>query len=289
MRSRLFVAGLAVAGGLVLGACGSGSAGTSSNSTILPLTPTNFATIPTVPATTTTTLPPAPGDAIAGETTYIIVAGDYPSTIAQKFKVSFQDLLTLNGWTLSGNQVTNFPAVGTEIKIPAGATQPGAATATGHHHGRRGRGDHHDGGGGSSQDDDHDGRPARRSTTTTAAASTPTNSAGPCVEGTYTIQKGDIPINVAKKFDLTVDQLNAANANTKGYKSFPVGLKIIIPEGLELPVAAGAASVADRAVDRRGPRDRLPAREGADDPRPVPAVGRTRSSPRATSRRRASR
>ena len=70
-----------------------------------------------------------------------------------------------------------------------------------------------------------------RQTTTTADASTPTNSAGPCVEGTYTIQKGDIPINVAKKFDLTVDQLNAANANTKGYKAFAIGAKIIIPKG----------------------------------------------------------
>jgi LysM repeat protein len=212
MRSRLIVAGLAVAGSLALGACGSGSAGTSSNSTILPLTPTNFATIPTVPATTTTTVPPAPGQSIGGESTYVIVAGDYPSTIAKKFGVKFQDLLTLNGWTLNGDQVTNFPAVGTQIKIPAGATQPGAATPTA-----------------------TTAAAAPGATTTTAAASTPTNSAGPCVEGTYTIQKGDIPINVAKKFDLTVDQLNAANANTKGYKAFPVGLKIIIPKGSNCP------------------------------------------------------
>ena len=55
----------------------------------------------------------------------------------------------------------------------------------------------------------------------------------PCAvsASTPTIQKGDIPINVAKKFDLTVDQLNAANAATKGYKAFPVGIKIIIPKG----------------------------------------------------------
>ena len=235
MRSRLFVAGLAAAGALVLGACGSGSAGTSSNSTILPLTPTNFATIPTVPATTTSTVPPVAGAPLPGETTYVIVAGDYPSTIAKKFNVKFQDLLTLNGWTLSGDQVTNFPATGTEIKIPAGATQPGAATATATTTAAAATTTSAGDAAGATTTTAKSG--SSKSTTTSAAAdgSTPTNSAGPCVEGTYTIQSGDIPINVAKKFDLTADQLNAANANTKGYKAFIVGTKIIIPKGSNCP------------------------------------------------------
>src|SRR6476646_1001430 len=118
MRSRLIVAGLVVAGGLALGACGSGT-GSSSSTTIMPLTTTNFVTIPTVPATTTTTVPAAPGEAIAGQSTYIIFAGDYPSTIAKRFGVKFADLLTLNGWTLVGDQFIFYPTVGTEIKIPA--------------------------------------------------------------------------------------------------------------------------------------------------------------------------
>jgi LysM repeat protein len=231
MRSRLIVAGLAVAGGLALGACGSGGGGTSSNTTIMPLTPTNFATVPTVPATTTTTTPPAPGAVVAGETTYIIQTGDYPSTIAKKFKVNFNDLLTANGWTLSGDQVTNFPAVGTEIKIPAGATQPDTATTAA----GSGASTTTAAAGSSKSTTTTSAGSAKSTTTTSAGGSTPTNSAGPCVEGTYTIQKGDIPINVAKQFDLTVDQLNAANANTKGYKAFPVGLKIIIPKGSNCP------------------------------------------------------
>src|SRR3954454_9268991 len=111
MRSRSIVAGLIMAGGLALGACGSGTA-SSSSTTIMPLTTTNFVTIPTVPASTTTVVPAAPGEAIAGQSTYVIVAGDYPSTIAKRFGVKFADLLTLNGWTLVGDQVTNFPAVG---------------------------------------------------------------------------------------------------------------------------------------------------------------------------------
>lgn len=233
MRSRVLVAGLALAASVALGACGSGSSGNSTGSTIAPLGPTNFVTIPTVPATTTTTLPPVAGEALAGETTYVIQTGDYPSTIAQKFKVSFQDLLTLNGWNLVGQQVTNFPAVGTEIKIPAGATQPGASTGTTTAPASGATTTTAAAGSGATTTTT---KSSTKATTTTAAAgSTPTNSAGPCVEGTYTIQKGDIPINVAKNFDLTVDQLNAANANTKGYKAFPVGLKIIIPKGSNCP------------------------------------------------------
>jgi hypothetical protein len=34
---------------------------------------------------------------------------------------------------------------------------------------------------------------------------------------------------VAQKFDVTVAQLDEANASTKGYKNFIVGVKIIIP------------------------------------------------------------
>jgi LysM repeat protein len=48
-------------------------------------------------------------------------------------------------------------------------------------------------------------------------------------QGSYTIVEGDYPGLVAKNFDITVAQLDAANAGTKGYKSFFVGLKIVIP------------------------------------------------------------
>ncbi|MEO5899821.1 MAG: hypothetical protein ABIR68_06770, partial [Ilumatobacteraceae bacterium] len=75
MRSLLIGAALAVGAALTLGACGSDSGGTAGKTTILPLTPTNFATIPTVPATTSTTTIPVPGGSIAGESTYTIAAG----------------------------------------------------------------------------------------------------------------------------------------------------------------------------------------------------------------------
>ena len=36
-------------------------------------------------------------------------------------------------------------------------------------------------------------------------------------------------MKVAEKFDVTVEALDAANANTNGYSSFYPGLKIVIP------------------------------------------------------------
>jgi LysM repeat protein len=56
---------------------------------------------------------------------YVIAARDYPSTIAKKFKVRLEDLLAINGWTLAGNQVPEFPVPGTTIRIPPGWTDPG--------------------------------------------------------------------------------------------------------------------------------------------------------------------
>ena len=52
-------------------------------------------------------------------------------------------------------------------------------------------------------------------------------------QGTYTIEAGDIPASVAESLDVTVDQLNEANANTPGYGAFIVGVEILVPCGDE--------------------------------------------------------
>jgi LysM repeat protein len=51
----------------------------------------------------------------------------------------------------------------------------------------------------------------------------------PAGSGTYTINAGDIPSVVAQKFGITLEALNAANANTTGYEAFYVGLTIVLP------------------------------------------------------------
>ena len=88
-------------------------------------------TVPTA-ATSTTAGPiivPDPGRFHPEEGAYVIAPGDQPSTIASKFKVTFQDLLDINNWTILDNAVPEFPTVGTTIRIPPGWTEPSATTS----------------------------------------------------------------------------------------------------------------------------------------------------------------
>ncbi len=204
MRSNVW---LVVVAGAVLASCGAD--GTASDQTTLELTPTNYVTVTQTPTTiATTTLPgqtPNPGQVHPEEGAYVIAAGDLPSTISRKFKVKFEELLAINGWTLvgSGNsaQVPEFPAPGATIKIPPGWTEPGTAdTPT----------------------ETSAATPSETTTTIAGGGST-------CAPGEYTIVEGDFEGKVAKKLDTTVDALRAANTNTAGYSAFYPGLKIKTP------------------------------------------------------------
>jgi len=208
MKSNVLLVALSAA---VLAACGAAS-GSASDPTTLGLTSTNYVTVTQTPTTLTPTTiagaADAPGTLHPEETTYVIASGDLPSTIATNFHVKFVDLLNINGWTLvgSGNsaQVPEFPGVGTAIKIPPGWTTPGAATDT-------------------------SGTTATGTTPSTDTTTTIAGGVSTCAAGEYTIVAGDFPAKVAKALDTTVDALNAANAATKGYKSFQVGIKIKTP------------------------------------------------------------
>lgn len=207
MKSNVVLVALSAA---VLASCGAAN-GSSASPTSLGLTSTNYVTVTQTPTTLTSTTLVAgtgiPGTVHTEEGSYVIVAGDLPSTIARTYKVKFADLLAINGWTLvgSGNtaQVPEFPAVGATIKIPPGWTEPGTAPDTS----------------------------ANTSTGTTPSEPTTTIAGGQstCAPGEYTIVAGDFEGKVAKSLDTTVDALRAANTATKGYKSFQVGLKIKTP------------------------------------------------------------
>jgi LysM repeat protein len=205
MKSNVLLVALSAA---VLASCG-GTGGTASDATTLGLTSTNYVTVTQTPTTiTSTTLPGAPGNpgtVHPEEGTYVVAAGDYPANIALTYKVPFADLLAINGWTLVGDQVPEFPAVGATIKIPPGWTEPGTATAT----------------------------PTDTPTGTTPSSETTTTVAGgqsACAPGEYTITAEDTSrLKVAKKLDTTVEALDAANVNTKGYSGFFPGLKIKTP------------------------------------------------------------
>ena len=57
----------------------------------------------------------------------------------------------------------------------------------------------------------------------------------------YTLVSNDVPVNVAKRFGVTLDALNLANAATPGYADFYVGLVIKIPEGAIVPAPTTTA------------------------------------------------
>lgn len=202
MKSNVLLAALCAG---VLASCS--NSGTSSDPTVLGLTATNYVTVTQTPTTLTpTTLPGsvvAPGTVHPEEGSYVVAAGDYPSTIARKFHVVFTDLLAINGWTLVGQVVPEFPTPGTTIRIPPNWTEPGEVPDT----------------------TGNTGSSPPTQTTTTVAGGQPT-----CAPGEYTILAEDTSrTKVAKKLDTTVAALDAANVGTPGYSSFYPGLKIKTP------------------------------------------------------------
>jgi LysM repeat protein len=209
MKSKVLLVSLAAFG---LAACGAAD-GASPDQTALGLTSTNYVTVTQTPTTLVpTTLlgaSPNPGQVHPEEGTYVIVAGDFPSTIANKFKVTLNDLIAINGWTLANGQVPEFNslAAGATIKIPPNWTEPGAVAATT-----------------DTSTDTPTGTTPSEPTTTVAGGQSA------CAPGEYTILAEDTSrVKVAKKLDTTVEALDAANTATKGYSGFFPGLKIKTP------------------------------------------------------------
>ena len=142
-------------------------------------------------------------DAVStGSQEYTVQSGDYPLKVANQFGVTVEELVAFNEW----GSVAEFPFPGTVIQIPPGGTiappttvAPAGATGD-----------------------------AATTADSTPAATIP-DAGSNCGEGEYTIADGDYEGKVATKFDVTVDALRAANANTSGYSAFYPGLKIVIP------------------------------------------------------------
>jgi LysM repeat protein len=211
MRSIIFGLGsVAVATTLGLASCGSGGSATTPTP-VVTIGATNFVTLAPTPSSNAP--PTADPAALQPEQTYTIVQGDYPIGVAKMFNVNFNDLVTLNNWTIEGNLIPEFQ-IGAVIKIPAGGTLPGVTIAP------------------TPPAGDQPVTVTSQSAAApavTAAPKAPTTTVSNCPVGEYTIVAGDYPGAVATKFDTTVGALNIANQNTKGYSSFYAGLVIKIP------------------------------------------------------------
>ena len=118
------VATCLVAASLFGSACGGDTLGVAT--TVVNVTPTNFATIPPVASTAPGTTTPLPSGAVGEETLYEVLPGDSPISVANKFNISVTTLLAYNAWVTP----QQFPYPGTKIKIPPQAVVvPGTNTS----------------------------------------------------------------------------------------------------------------------------------------------------------------
>lgn len=193
---------------LALSACGD-SSGTAegARSTLQYVPATNY--VLREPASTTTTTTAATGEAggggderAAGEQTYVVKSGDGLFAIANRFDVEMQLICDYNGWSECGSEKLLLP--GDEILIP-----PNAAVAS------------------SAADTSTDESAADDSLDTADDGAATEEEAG---EGcAYTIEAGDTPAGVASDYDITFQQLQAANPSRDFQSWFLVGASINIP------------------------------------------------------------
>jgi hypothetical protein len=213
MRSMLRPLGVIAFGlspAVLITACGTGDDATD-NTPLVAIQPSSY--VVKEPATTTTTIVaevPVEGGISTVEQLYTVVAGDALFSIAAKFDITADELVAYNEWP-EGQLHKFFPD--DEIRIPPNSKIPGTA-----------------------DEEDEEDATTDDTEADSTDADTDSTDAPPVADcdtgdpGEYTIEEGDTTrLKVAEKFNVTVEALDAANANTNGYASFYVGLKIVIP------------------------------------------------------------
>lgn len=156
---------------LLIAACSSDTSGTAT--TIVPVGPTDFATIPPAQSTlpiVNTTLPPG---SVGVEQEYVVRPGDSPILVANLFGVNVSELLAWNGLVSS----SQFPYAGQTLKIPPTAMVNNPQIVI---------------------------KP-----TDSAEPSAP--GCDPRIAGTYKIARGDSIYSIRKKFCVSLGSLLGAN------------------------------------------------------------------------------
>lgn len=195
---------------VVIGACGSGNAGITTQSALptIQADANNWNTIATV-ATTLTNATPTPGDPAAqpgidGQLTYTIASGDYWIKISKTYGCEkWEHLPEFNDMS---TDPSFFPAVDTVINIPPTCVQTGAAPVD-------------------------PGVPAGATDPATTPAAPVTASA----DGTfpYTVVANDTMFGIAKKFDVKMEALMAAN----GWSGDPADVNLYPGSDIKIPGA----------------------------------------------------
>jgi LysM repeat protein len=200
-----------------LSACGDDGGSTQPSIIIQP------STFSTIVSTTAAAAAPvggagAAGGTVAGTQVYEVRSGDFLGGIADDYGVPPESIANFNQWDEGVNHMLH---PGDVINIPPGAAVPGPDDED------EDDGDEEDSG---SNDEETD---ATEEEQEEVDPDDPPRCADGSRQGTYTIEAGDIPAQVADSLDVTVDQLAEANANTPGYSAFIVGADILVPCGDE--------------------------------------------------------
>ena len=189
---------LVMISGFGFSSCGGDTLGVAT--TVVNVTPTNFATIPPVASTLpgiTTTLP---SNAVGTETVYTVVAGDSPLAVANRFGISLTTLLAYNAMV----SPAQFPYPGQTLRIPPQAVvDPNATQVT---------------------------NPA-----TPGATNAPAAPVGPGCgtrpAGTYTIAANDSFYKIQKNFCVSLGSLLTAN-------NWPDSSQLLLPgQVINIPAA----------------------------------------------------
>jgi LysM repeat protein len=199
---------------VVLTACGDDGGAAEPDFVIQP---SSFSTIvsTTAPAAAPASGAAGAGATVAGTQVYEVQSGDYLSGIASDYGIPPESIANFNQWD-DGIEHAIHP--GDQVNIPPGAQVPDPE-------------DEEDSSDAEDTQDDSEDEDAQ--TEETRDPDEEPRCADGSRQGTYTIEAGDIPAAVAESLDVTVDQLDEANANTAGYRSFIVGAEILVPCGDE--------------------------------------------------------
>jgi LysM repeat protein len=215
LKRSLGFAGLATPLLLIAGLSACGDDGDTTQPSII-IQPSTFST---QVSTTAAAAPPAGAEAAAGGTVagtqvYEVQSGDFISGIAADYDIPPESIANFNQWE---DGIEHVIQPGDVIHIPPGAAVP----------------DTNDEEVSDSGDEEEADTTEEEQQQEEVDPDDPPRCADGSRQGTYTIAAGDIPARVAESLDVTVDQLDEANANTPGYTNFIVGAEILVPCGDE--------------------------------------------------------
>jgi LysM repeat protein len=194
-------AALALTPCALLTSCGDDAEG--ARTTLGTVQTTSYVVEPPVTTTTTTTLAPdvPAGQVDPNEQQYTVQAGDSVYKIARMFGLTPDALANYNSWP---EGIAHPLFQGDIVKIPPNSQVPSQTPAT--------------------------QAPSGGSTGGGSTGGGSTQTSAPSGAGcTHTVEAGDNPTRVAKKYNITVDELAAANAGNPAYQNFLIGSQLSIP------------------------------------------------------------